>query len=370
MYRTLIVEPQEFSRNTLLHLPIWGDIEDTDNKDGFVCSKVASNGQEALELAKSEKFDLILTEINLPFCDGLQLLKQIHKDNQPPLVVFISDIISFSYAREGFIYGAFDYLPKPVNREAMEALFKRAADELVKYKKRSRTEVTAGHQPPYFSPAKIGNIINGVTHQRREVLDEFYDMLDKLYHDSANVQQPDLIANRLYTNVIEGIYEKNDWLSLYLPQDFHRQIDYLVLHDINDYISYYQRKLTYLYDLIGQLNPMFQDETLAKVYLYILKNPEDDLKLTSVAGKFYLNHTYLSNLFSRKSNERYSQLVALVKLKRAEYLINYTSLPLVDIAEQLGYKDFHYFTRLYKKIIGKAPSDYIRDENDGFNYSI
>jgi two-component system response regulator YesN len=370
MYRTLIVEPHEFSIKTLLSLPIWCDINDTNHKEGFVCSKVASNGPEALELIKSEEFDLVLTEVNLPIFDGLQLLKQIHKDNQPPLVVFISDIVSFSYAREGFIYGAFDYLPKPVNQEAMESLFKRASAELAKYKHNQVSNAIYESSHPYFAPEKVGNIINGVTHQKVEVLDEFYDMLNKLYHDNENVQQPDLIANKLYTTVIDGIYERNDWLSLYLPQDFHRQIDYLVLNDINDYISYYQRKLTYIYNLIGQLNPLFQDETLSRVYLYILRNPEDDLKLTSVAGKFYLNHTYLSNLFSKKSSIRYSQLVTIVKLKRAEYLINYTSIPLVDIAEQLGYKDFHYFTKLYKKIIGKAPSDYIRDENDGFNYSI
>jgi two-component system response regulator YesN len=370
MYRTLIVEPQEFSIKTLLSLPIWSSAEDTDYTDGFVCSKVASNGQEALELIKSEKFDLVLTEVNLPIFDGLQLLKKIHKDNQPPLVVFISDIVSFSYAREGFIYGAFDYLPKPVNKETMESLFRRASVELAKYKHNQVSNAIYESSHPYFAPEKIDNIINGVTHQKAEVLDEFYDMLNKLYHDNINVPQPDLIANKLYTTVIDGIYERNDWLSLYLPQDFHRQIDYLVLNDINDYISYYQRKLTHLYELIGQLNPLFQDETLSRVYLYILNNPEDDLKLTSIAGKFYLNHTYLSNLFSKKSSIRYSQLVTIVKLKRAEYLINYTSIPLVDIAEQLGYKDFHYFTRLYKKIIGKAPSDYIRDENDGFNYSI
>lgn len=365
MYKTLIIEPQASSLNALLNLPVWG----TDKK-GFICSKTAANGQEALELIKNTEFDLILTEINLSLCDGLQLLKQIHKNNQPPLVVFISDITSFSYAREGFICGAFDYLPKPVNREEMEALFQRAAAELEKYKKNSPADDHSLENYSYPAPDKISNIINGITHQNPAALDEFHDMLDALYRDTPYARQPDIIVNKLYTAVIDGIYKRNDWLSLYLPQDFHKQIDYLVLHDADDYVAYYLRKLTCLYNLIGQLNPMLQDETLSQVYLYVLHHPEEDLKLTSVAGKFYLNHTYLSNLFSRKSNVHYSQLVTFVKLKRAEYLINYTTLPLIDIAEQLGYKDFHYFTRLYKKTIGQAPSDYIRADCGSFNYSI
>jgi two-component system response regulator YesN len=355
MYNTLIVEPHDFSLNMLLSLPIWGDIDGDDN--GFVCSKVATNGQEAIDILNTEKFDLVLTEINLPICDGLQLLKKIHKDNQPPLVVFISENISFSYTREGFIYGAFDYLPKPVSVEDMRALFKRAAKELKKY-------------TIYFPPEKINNIVNGVIHQKQEVIEEFGDMLDDLYRDIAGTKQPDFVANRFYTAVIEGVYKANSWISLYLPQDFHRQIDYLVLHDLNDYIAYYKKNFSYLYELIALLNPMFQDETLARVYLYMLQNPEEDLKLTSVAKKFYLNHTYLSNLFSQKSNVRYSQLVTLIKLKRAEFLIRYTSLPLIDIAEQVGYKDFHYFCRLYKNTIGKSPTEYVRGDDGGWNYSI
>jgi two-component system response regulator YesN len=362
MYYTLIVEPHDYSLNILLNLPIWGDINGDDR--GFICSKVATNGQEALDMINSEAFDLILTDINLPICDGLQLLKKIHKDNQPPLVVFISDTISFSYAREGFIYGAFDYLPKPVNTEAMKTLFNRASKELEKFKKQSsQTQL-------YFAPEKINSIINGVINQKPHVLDDFGNMLNDLYKDSDNTHQPDFVANKLYTTIVEGIYKTEDWLNLYLPQDFHRQIDYLVLHNLNDYITYYQRKLNFLYNLIAQLSPKFTDETLTKVYSYMLRNPEDDLKLTSVSKRFYLNHTYLSNLFSQKSNVRYSQFVTLIKLKRAEYLINYTSIPLMDIAEQLGYKDYHYFTNLYRNIIGKAPSDYVRNEEDGYNYSI
>jgi two-component system response regulator YesN len=288
----------------------------------------------------------------------LQLLKKIHKDNQPPLVVFISDIISFSYAREGFIYGAFDYLPKPVDSQTMEVLFARAAKELRK------------HEQLYFSHDRIENIVNGVVHQKSGVVDEFCEMISTLYNESNGINQPDFIANKLYTCVINGVYGLNDWLSLYLPRDFHRQCDYVVLKDLDDYIEYYRRNLTVLYELIGELYPRFNDETLNKIYLYMLNNPEDDLKLTSVAARFYLNHTYLSNLFSQKSDIHYSQLVTLVKLRRAEYLIKYTSTELMDIAEQLGYKDYQYFCRLYKNTIGKSPNDYVRGECDWNNYSI
>jgi two-component system response regulator YesN len=86
MYKVLIVEPQEFSLKALLNLPVWGK-----GQEGFVCTKTASNGEEALTLLQTMEFDLVLTEINLSIFDGLQLLKQIHRDNENPLIAFISD---------------------------------------------------------------------------------------------------------------------------------------------------------------------------------------------------------------------------------------------------------------------------------------
>lgn len=362
MHKVLIVEPQEFALKALLNLPVWGK-----GQDGFVCTKTANNGEEALNLLQTMEFDLVLTEINLSIIDGLQLLKQVHKDNELPLVVFISDIVSFTYAREGFVYGAFDYLPKPVSRENMETLFQRALARLEKLEKRisAVSDIYSEYQA-YFTKGQLQNLMNRFIHKNKTVLDLFHKMIITLYHTKDSSQNPDILANKLFVTITEGIFAKHNWLSLYLPVNFHKQLDYLILHESDNFADYYLRKFTYLFQLYCQLNPDFQDDTLIKIHLYILHHPEENLKLTMIASKFYMNHSYLSNLFSKKSSIHYSQLVTLVKLKRAEYLLNYTTLPIIDIAYQLGYKDIHYFIRIYKNTIGKAPADYTRDV---YNYS-
>lgn len=367
MYNVLIIEPQEFSLNTLLKLPVW-DIEQ-EGKEGFSCAMTARDGKEALDLIQKHRFDLVLTEINLTIYDGLHLLKQIHKSDQTPLVVFISDIVTFAYARECFIYGAFDYLPKPVSRRDMEDLFSRAREELERIKRQDSG--MGSHQTYRFSPVQINRAASDFCRRDQNVLQVLQRMLQSLYNTPPRARQnPDLMASKLYLSVITEIYARCDWLALYVPQNFHEQIDYLELHNADDYIAFYLRKFTYLFEQYCQLNPEFRDPMIVKIHTYILSHPEEDLRLTTVASRFYLNHTYLSNLFSRKSHLRYSQLVTMVKMKRAEYLINYTRLPLTDISCQLGYKDFHYFLRLFKEIIGKAASDYMREEADLHNYSI
>ncbi|MBB2182676.1 response regulator [Lachnospiraceae bacterium MD1] len=366
MYKVLIVEPQEFALKALLNLPIWGIGE-----DGFVCTETATNGEEALTLLQTKEFDLVLTEINLSIFDGLQLLKQVYKDNEPPLIVFISDIVSFTYAREGFIYGAFDYLPKPLNRETMLALFQRATEKLEKQKKHLsiRSDASMEHRT-FLAKGQIQALINRFTHKDETVPEMFRNMMMTIYHSKTSSQPSDILANKLFVTITVGIFEKHDWLPLYLPQNFHKQFDYPVLHDSNDFIEYYMRKFTCLFQLFCQLNPDFQDETLIKIHQYILQHPEEDLKLTMIASKFYMNHSYLSNLFSKKSSIHYSQLVTIVKMKRAEYLLNYTVLPVIDIAYRLGYKDIHYFTQIYKKTIGKSPTEYNREAYYYSEYTI
>ena len=73
--------------------------------------------------------------------------------------------------------------------------------------------------------------------------------------------------------------------------------------------------------------------------------------------QFYLNHTYLSNLFSTNSPVRYSQLVALIKMHRADCLINYHQQSAEDAAVLMGYKDFRHFVKLFKSVMGKHPSN-------------
>lgn len=367
MYKVLIVEPQEFSLAALLNLPVWK--KETDGHEGFECVDVASNGRDALELIRNQHYDLILTEINLTLCDGLQLLKQIHINNQPPLFVFISDIVTFSYAREGFIYGAFDYLPKPVSQQDMDNLFSRAANELERIKKQQFSILSLTNV--HFNAEQINRLLDSFDRRNQKVISNLQIIIRSLYNSPGKKDKhPDLLANKLYMSLVEGIYARHGWIHFYIPRSFHEQIDYLELSNPDDFADFYVRKFTFLFEKYCVLNPKFEDKTLAKIHTYLLENPEEDLKLTTIADQFYLNHTYLSNLFSKKSPLRYSQLVSLVKMHRAEFLINYTDMSFEDIASQLRYKDFHYFLKLFKDIMGKSVNDYIRIDDSFDNYTI
>lgn len=79
----------------------------------------AENGETALELARVENPNLIMTDIRMPKMDGLELLKRIKEWDGTKQVVMLSAYSEFEYARGALLYGAIDYLLKPISDAAL-----------------------------------------------------------------------------------------------------------------------------------------------------------------------------------------------------------------------------------------------------------
>ncbi len=77
----------------------------------------AHDGEEAVEVAKREKPDLILMDVSMPKLDGFQALAELRRDprtNAIP-VIMITTRAELDYVHKGFESGCNDYLTKPIN---------------------------------------------------------------------------------------------------------------------------------------------------------------------------------------------------------------------------------------------------------------
>lgn len=86
---------------------------------------LAENGLEALEFIEKVEPDILITDIRMPGCDGLELIARA-KEMRPDLeVIIISGYAHFEYAQSAIQYGVGTYLLKPIKKEQlMEALEK------------------------------------------------------------------------------------------------------------------------------------------------------------------------------------------------------------------------------------------------------
>ncbi len=81
---------------------------------GFVVKATASNGLEAIEKLKNQKFDLITLDMHMPELDGIGFLEKTKDSNRPPVIVVSSiNRDDTSIAQKAMQLGAADYVEKP-----------------------------------------------------------------------------------------------------------------------------------------------------------------------------------------------------------------------------------------------------------------
>src|SRR5512136_1350040 len=97
---------------------------------GFEFSGEAPDGEMALPLLQTVKPDVLITDIRMPFMDGLQL-SQIVQDRMPATkIIILSGHDEFEYAQKAIKLGVFEYLLKPVSVQDLHNVLRKVASEL------------------------------------------------------------------------------------------------------------------------------------------------------------------------------------------------------------------------------------------------
>ena len=91
---------------------------------------LASSGEEALEVYAKEKPDLALVDVVLPGIDGIEVLRQIRKQNPAAIVLMMSAYHQVERAVEAMKLGAYDYLIKPFHLADLANTIRRASETL------------------------------------------------------------------------------------------------------------------------------------------------------------------------------------------------------------------------------------------------
>ena len=117
--RTLVVDDEPLARSNLL-VPLRRD-------PGIELLRECGSGAEALTAIHTEKPDLVFLDVEMPECDGFDVLEMLGAD-APPAIVFVTAYDG--YALRAFAAGALDYLLKPFSDERFEIALARARRRL------------------------------------------------------------------------------------------------------------------------------------------------------------------------------------------------------------------------------------------------
>lgn len=91
---------------------------------------------------------------------------------------------------------------------------------------------------------------------------------------------------------------------------------------------------------------------------YIDKNLSADLDIADICKELSLGRTKLYDIFKREANTGVSEYINRRRLHKAKLLLKTTDMSIPEIASAVGFNDYNYFSRVYKKRYGKAPKFY------------
>lgn len=107
MYKVLLVDDEILIRERISQRIPWGSL-------GFELAGTCENGKEAICFMEKEPVDLVLTDICMPYVDGLELAKYLYESRKSTKAVIITGYDEFEYAKRAVEYHVLSYVLKPV----------------------------------------------------------------------------------------------------------------------------------------------------------------------------------------------------------------------------------------------------------------
>ena len=115
-----------------------------------------------------------------------------------------------------------------------------------------------------------------------------------------------------------------------------------------------------LCDVLKNRRKTYKDHVVSNVQKYIDSHIEDRLSLNDVAAVFGLSPNYLSALFKKTCNIGFTEYITQKKIARAKALLLEQDYKIYEVAERLGFESAFYFSKVFKKVEGISPRDFIQ----------
>ncbi|WPC44322.1 response regulator [Clostridium sp. JS66] len=359
MFQVMIVDDMEIMRRELKSLKIWG------KRTGFIVAEEAKDGQDAIKKLKEKKVDLVITDIKMPIADGIELLKKIIDKKLSYCVVLLSEYSEFEYARQGIVYGAFDYIVKPIDEEKIEGLLVKVAKYIEKKKleeekvKKLENELEEKLEI-FYAPEDVEKIINLFKDVDVKVIEVAFNLVETIGaavdYDSLKVEY---VLKRVTSTLIEALKEIYPWLPKLVCISKYTDIDFTKTLSFSDMKTIFLgiiRKLIMdikKFQFGSEMNSMVRN--ICKI---VLERMDTEVSVRIIADHMFLNQSYLSTLYKEKTGNSLVEYITMVKMERAKMLLHNSNIKNYEIASKLGYKDVEYFGRLFKKYTTMTPSKF------------
>ncbi|MDY3917555.1 MAG: response regulator [Candidatus Limivivens sp.] len=367
MYTAMIVDDEYPARNMLDLLVDW-------EENDFRLIAKAENGKQALELYRKYRPDLLITDIQMPVMDGIQLIEAIRREKRDACMVILSCHESFAYAQQAIRLGVKDYLIKDMlTGEQLQKCLERAKEQIreseekqhgtgiKKFVLRSEPDETLKQAYPDY----LSRVENRMDLLQSSLMAHDYEEAKKLvrrlyqvpfdgmvrYHLLNRINQftHNLIYSQCRKNGISaeqvlGPYEKADE-ELLLTRERPEECCEILCGWIEE---------------MKRLSAAGEDYSIRiqNVIKYLQENYFYDISLQSVAEQFGVHKVYLARTFKAETGQTLNEFLNKIRVEKAKLLLSITENKTSEIAYTVGFNNPQSFYNVFRKYAGSSPNEY------------
>lgn len=330
----------------------------------------ASNGKMAVSLLQKQHFDILISDIEMPFINGIDLAtkaKELYPDIE---IMFFSGFDDFNYVRNALSLHAVNYILKPINQtefhESLSEILKRLDSKTIEFTKSEKYIEDHFHDTTDFCPEDsaadttptledsnlLGEIKTAIRESDTEALrNTVMHFIDK-YSKLGNVSH--MYIRYMCTSVLQALLscqsDGKDRFDSVVRQVYY----YKHFSDISSLIEEY---LDAACESLEKELPN-QSYAVTQTIKFIEQHYNDDISLTTLADLVFLSPNYLSNIFAKETGSTINKYIRSVRLKKAATLVKNTNMKISDIAAKVGFSNTSYFCKKFQEAYAATPDAY------------
>ena len=358
---TLLIADDETDERTLIRFLL------NEYKNTFHILE-AKNGREALLLLTDNHVDVLLSDIQMPFLNGIELVSQVKEKNPDIEVLFFSGYDDFSYVKAALSLKAVNYILKPVDPDEFHKLLTEIVDRLDSRKiEFSKSEKyieehfhDIAHNMPIkdSSPASIDEDTNLLLHdiessikmkQAAHLSEQVHTLFDKYTHIP---ELSHIYIRHVCTTLLKMLISA---LPVQTDEDMQNAVKEIYsFRRFSDIIKMIEHYLDLVINIFEQ-EQNSSNYAIYQVEQYIRLHYPEDITLNSLADLVYLNPNYLSNVFAQVTGCTLNRYIKQIRMEKAQELLLNTNMKVSDISQAVGYPNTSYFCKSFQKMFGATP---------------
>lgn len=225
-YKVLIADDEYWTREKLRRMIQW-------EKYSLICLEPARDGEEVLRRMEEERPDILITDINMPYISGVELLQKVQQKYPEVIPFVISGYDDFEYVKDSFLAGSVNYLLKPVSKIDLVNALSKALEKISEKQNRtlelqkSSSLIQDREFSRFLEKQDVPIVPNVITHNHFDmtagclILVKLHSMkeLTKMYHYDQNLlswsvkkQLREMAGEQENLLVFNHIYRSNEFL--------------------------------------------------------------------------------------------------------------------------------------------------------------